>query len=84
MKHRLSHSYNRLDNFLVNFLIIENKDFIRSAMKILSREEKRFVISRYYRGMTQKEIALKNGVSQMYISRLERKVLEKIKKLYLE
>ncbi len=67
-----------------SFLVIENKDFIRSAMKILTYEEKRFVIARYYRCMTQKQIADKNSVSQMYISRLERKVLEKIKKLYFE
>ncbi len=67
-----------------NFLVIENRDFIKSAMKILTYEEKRFVISRYYRNMTQKDIAAKNGVSQMYVSRLERKVLEKLKKLYFE
>ncbi len=65
------------------FLIVENRAFLQSAVKKLTREEKKLVLYRYYRNLTQREIAAKWGVSQMYISRLERKVLEKLKRLYL-
>jgi len=36
---------------------------------------------RYFDNKTQKDIAQKMGVSQMYISRLERKVLEKFRRM---
>lgn len=66
------------------FLILENKDFIKSSIKHLTNEEKRFIIHRYYRNMTQKQISERWNVSQMYISRLERKTLGKLKNLYLK
>ena len=66
------------------FLLLENKDFIKSSIKLLTNEEKRLIIHRYYRNLTQKEIAKRWNVSQMYISRLERKTLEKLKNMYLK
>jgi RNA polymerase sigma-B factor len=36
---------------------------------------------RYFQGKTQREIAEKFGVSQMYVSRLERKVLDRFRKI---
>lgn len=39
---------------------------------------------RYFRDMTQGEIAQKMGVSQVQISRMENKILEKLKALYEE
>lgn len=66
------------------FLIVENRDFLKFAIKQLTNEEKRFIIHRYYRGMTQKEISQRWDVSQMYISRLERKTLGKLKSMYFK
>lgn len=66
------------------FLVVENREFVRSGIKKLTKEEKRLIILRYYRNKTQREIAKKWGVSQMYVSRLERKTLEKLKNLYLK
>ncbi|UKI35639.1 MAG: sigma-70 family RNA polymerase sigma factor [Clostridiales bacterium] len=59
------------------FLLLENKDFIKSSIKLLTNEEKRLIIHRYYRNLTQKKLQKRWNVSQMYISRLERKTLEK-------
>ena len=66
------------------FLIVDNEDFLKYALKNLTLEEKRFIIQRYYRNRSQRDIAKKMGVSQMYVSRLERKVLEKLKLLYFK
>lgn len=66
------------------FLLIENKDFLKSSIKLLTNEEKRLIIHRYYRCLTQKQIAARWNVSQMYISRLERRTLEKLKNMYLK
>ena len=66
------------------FLVIENHEFLCASLRMLNREEKKLLVARFYKNQTQKEIAAQWKVSQMYISRLERKVLEKLKKMYLE
>ncbi len=65
-----------------NLLEIENKDFIEKSFNKLDNIEKDFIEYRYYSNKTQKQIAEIFGVSQMYISRLERKVLQKLKNEY--
>lgn len=66
------------------FLVIENREFLCASLRMLTREEKKLLVARFYKNQSQKEIASQWNVSQMYISRLERKMLEKLKKLYLE
>lgn len=63
------------------FLIIENSDFVNSCFSVLNEEEKEFVRLRFYEEKTQKEISVMWNRSQMQISRLERSILEKLKKL---
>jgi len=58
---------------------IENRDFLERSMDKLNELEKQFIKMRYYDNQTQKSIAEKLGVSQMYVSRLEKKVLNKIR-----
>lgn len=64
-----------------SFEKIENKDFLISAMKRLNDIEKQFVHMRYFEDKTQKQIAEKLGVSQMYVSRLEHKVIDKFRRI---
>lgn len=65
-----------------NFLMIENKDFVDFCMEHLDDNEKKFVEYRYYREMSQKEISKLMGISQMQVSRFERRLLKKLKGLY--
>ena len=65
-----------------NYLMIENRDFIQSCLDRLTEDERRFVQLRYYEEKSQKEIADITGVSQMQISRMEKKVLKKIRNMY--
>ena len=65
-----------------NYLMIENRDFIKSCMERLTEDEQRFIKYRYYEEKSQKEIAEIMGVSQMQISRMEKTVLKKIKMMY--
>lgn len=60
---------------------IENRDFLEKGLSRFNETEKEFIRMRYFNNKTQKEIAEKLGVSQMYISRLERKVLDKFRKI---
>jgi RNA polymerase sigma-B factor len=60
---------------------IENRDFLEKTLEHFNQAEKEFIKLRYYQNKTQKEIAERFDVSQMYISRLERKVVEKFRKI---
>ena len=59
---------NNLDNFV-----------LYNAIKELPVRERKIIILRYFRDKTQKEIANELGVSQVQVSRLENKILQKIK-----
>ena len=65
-----------------NFLMIENRDFVKFCMERLDENEKKFVEYRYYQEMSQKDIANLMGISQMQVSRFERRLLKKLKGLY--
>jgi RNA polymerase sigma-B factor len=58
---------------------IENRDFLEKCLDKFNQAEKEFIRMRYYSNKTQKEIAERMNVSQMYISRLEKKVIDKFK-----
>ncbi len=64
-----------------SFERIENMDFLKKSLDKFNQAEKEFIYMRYFDNKTQKEIADKFGVSQMYISRLERKIIEKFRKI---
>lgn len=63
----------------VTFERIENRDFLNKSLDKFNQAEKEFIKMRYFSNKTQKEIADRLNVSQMYISRLERKVLDKFR-----
>lgn len=52
---------------------------LKEAFKTLNDDEKELLINRYYKDFTQKEIADMIGVNQVYVSRLEKKALCKMK-----
>lgn len=65
-----------------SFLVIENSDFINYCNKQLDPPEREFVKLRYYDELNQKTIGEKMGMSQMQVSRFEKKVLKKLRKVY--
>lgn len=52
---------------------------LKEAFKYLSNDEKALVINRYFNDLTQSEVAELMGVNQVYVSRLEKKILTKMK-----
>lgn len=64
------------------YIRVENRDFIDSIMDKLNDVEKKVIYERFYNQRSQKDIAEEMGVSQMYISRLERKILRKLKYMF--
>lgn len=59
---------------------INLKDFLLKSMKNLNEVEKTILIDRYFNKKTQIVIAKKLNISQMTVSRIEKKVLEKMRK----
>jgi RNA polymerase sigma-B factor len=63
-----------------NFIKIENNDFIIKTMEKLNEMEKQILVERYFNKRTQVSIAQMLDISQMTVSRIEKKVLEKLRK----
>ncbi|MDE5897238.1 MAG: sigma-70 family RNA polymerase sigma factor [Clostridia bacterium] len=58
---------------------VETKDAVASALKTLSSAERKLVGYRFGEELSQTETAKRMGVSQMNVSRMERKILQKLK-----
>ena len=58
---------------------IENRDVLESAISVLSKEERQLVKYRFGMELSQVETAKRMNVSQMYVSRMERKILDKLR-----
>ena len=57
----------------------ETKEMLLSAMRDFSDTEKKLIKYRYKDELSQSDTAKKLGVSQMFVSRMERKLLQKLK-----
>ena len=57
-----------------------NNIFLRESLKDLESRDKKIILMRYFRDKTQNEIAKELGISQVQVSRLETKILERIRK----
>lgn len=67
-----------------NFSQIEDMDFLDKFMETLNELEVSIVKGRFFENKTQSVIAGELGISQMTVSRLEKKIVEKLKKEYLK
>ncbi len=66
------------------FLMIEDADFIDYCLSSLSEREAELLHRRFYAEESQSAIAKDWNVSQMYVSRMEKRVLKKLRNLYFK
>jgi len=59
--------------------VITNSICIQEALKNLKDQEKQIIVLRYYKGKTQTEVAKILGITQVQVSRIEKKSLERMK-----
>lgn len=52
---------------------------LKEAMQRLNAKERRIIIMRYYQDRTQADVAKQIGISQVQVSRLEKKILKQMK-----
>lgn len=67
-------SNSEFDEKIVDFLTVAQE------MKKLNNREKYIIFMRYFKNKTQSEVAKELGVSQVHISRLEKKIIETLRK----
>ncbi|MDD4002770.1 MAG: sigma-70 family RNA polymerase sigma factor [Clostridia bacterium] len=74
-------SLNLIDKLIINDNTEDTveKIVLKTILSELTVREKKIIMLRYFRDMTQSEVAKILNVSQVQISRLETKILEKIK-----
>jgi RNA polymerase sigma-B factor len=63
---------------------LENYHALRAAMKRLDHCGKTIIHLRFLHGLSQTEVAERLGISQMHVSRLQRKALHRLKELLAE
>ena len=69
-----------LDGTLANTL--ESMAYVANEiLEKLEGEEKRLIVFRYFQDMTQTEVAKKMGMSQVQISRMEKRILKKLREI---
>ena len=56
----------------------ENRELLESGLQALDERERQIIRLRFVDGLTQSQIAIEVGISQMHVSRLIRKALEKL------
>jgi RNA polymerase sigma-B factor len=59
--------------------VSEDRALLAPGFAALDQRERRIVLLRFYAGLTQSQIAQRIGISQMHVSRLIRRSLEKIR-----
>jgi RNA polymerase sigma-B factor len=64
----------------INFDVIENRDFLQKNMEKLNAVELKVLKSRFFENKTQIQVAQELAVSQMTISRMEKKVIERFRR----
>lgn len=59
---------------------ILNRIFLEELLERLDAKERKLIYMRYFRDMTQNEIAENLGISQVQVSRMEKRILAKLRK----
>jgi RNA polymerase sigma-B factor len=63
---------------------VENRESLKPLLEALAPREKHILTLRFFRGMTQSQIASEIGVSQMHVSRLLNKTLAQLRERLTE
>ena len=59
--------------------VSEDRAVLEPGFRVLDERERRILHLRFFEGLTQSQIAQQVGISQMHVSRLIRRSLEKIR-----
>jgi RNA polymerase sigma-B factor len=63
------------------YRLIEENEALRTALQELDERERAIIRSRFFSDASQSQVASQLGISQMHVSRLERRALERLRSL---
>ena len=63
----------------LEYEVSENRAVLAPGLRVLDERERRILQLRFFEGLTQSQIAQEVGISQMHVSRLIRRSLEKVR-----
>ena len=69
----------KIKNDKDDYTTLINNLVLKDAINELDEREKKIILLRFYKEQTQSEVGKKLGITQVQVSRIEKKVLEKIK-----
>lgn len=81
---KVVHFMDFLGTMDINFENVENIDILRTKIKELNPLERVIIEERFFNEKTQKEIAMLIGKSQMTVSRIEKKIMKKLKEDFID
>ena len=61
------------------YAVSEDRAMLEPGLDVLDERERRIIHLRFWEGLTQSQIAAQVGISQMHVSRLIRRALEKVR-----
>ncbi len=61
--------------------MVENRELLKISLEVLDEKERYVILERFFNNRSQQSIAKKLEVSQMYVSRAEKRALEKMRKV---
>ena len=56
-----------------------NRMFLKDLLTSLDKEERRLIYLRYFADRTQSQVGKEMGISQVQVSRLEKKILKRLR-----
>ena len=59
--------------------VVEKRLLLRSLLKMLPKEEMHLIAMRYFQRRTQTDIAQELGISQVQVSRMESRILKRLR-----
>jgi RNA polymerase sigma-B factor len=72
-----------LGGFDPGLAAVDDQEAVRGAIQRLEKREKAIIEYRFYEEVSQAEVAERLGISQMHVSRLERRALERLRTMLL-
>jgi RNA polymerase sigma-B factor len=74
-----AHPLDALGEEELGYEVSEERTILSAGFRALDERERRIIHLRFYQGLTQSQIAVELGISQMHVSRLIRGALEKMR-----
>ena len=64
-----------------NLELLDDRDELRWALSKLTARQRIIIVLRYFREMSQQQVADRLGISQMHVSRLQRRTIEQLREI---